>query len=165
MAVAIGYLDAWVMDAGQHPAVSVNTNPRSIPRNVKEAEGAALKRIWDLRPPMAQAAFATTVLMASAGYLPQLFKGDTPLDLRKARLFAEYLKCRISDFSPRLAEEDERDRALVSWPFQTIKHEEISSLSAPEIAELEGKIRSYLLRLSEDPPAPGGRRAVSTKSV
>lgn len=164
MLEAIGSLDESLFGAGQHWSVSVNTNPRSIPAATKKSEGAALKRIWDLRPPMAQAAFATTVLMASAGYLPQLFKGDTPLDLRKARLFAEYLKCRISDFSPRLAEEDERERSLVVWPFPTIPYEDVSRLGAPEIAELEGKMRSFLLRLTAE-PAPRGRRSLATKSI
>jgi hypothetical protein len=164
MSLAIAHLDAWPQCALHYLAVAVNTNPRSIPKNIKRAEGAELRRIWKLRPPMSQAAFATTVLSASAGYLPQIFSGETPLDLRKARLFAEHLKCRIADFSPRLSAEEEKGRSLVTWPFPNLDYEEVSNLDPPEIAKLEGEMRSYLLKLNVA-SARRGRRQSQSKSI
>jgi hypothetical protein len=122
----------------------------------KEAEGKALKNLWDRRHTMSQQHFAVEVLKRSAGYLPQFFRGKRPLTLEFAILFAQHLKCEVAEFSTRLSEEERRLRSHVAWPFPTLSYTLVSHMQPWEIAELEGVMRAWILRhAASAEPQPG----------
>lgn len=127
--------------------LEVKRPDRTVSRDTKKREGEALKAQWDLHhADWTQARFATEVLGVSEGYLPQLFGGIRPITLAHARLFAEKLGCDIAAFSQRLAREDAAERELVQWPFRTVAYAEIAALKPWDLALLEGKITSWLLK-------------------
>jgi hypothetical protein len=73
------------------------------------AEAKKLKKLYDGEPHkgnpggLTQAAFGATYNIGAQSVVWQYLNGRIPLNLRAATGFAKGLKCKISDFSPRLA--------------------------------------------------------------
>lgn len=86
----------------------------NVPQRVKEAEAAALKRLFDERSGgMTQAEFAKTSSMGTPGLVWQYLSGHRPLNLPAATKFARALGALIDEFSPRLADEVRAAESLV----------------------------------------------------
>lgn len=164
MALVNSMLDERSIASLHIPVMKRDYIPDGIPKATKEKEGADLKRLWDLTHKVSQSKFATDVLGLSSGYLPQFFKGDRPLTLKIAREFAKHLQCNISDFSQRLAKEQASEGAKVTWPFPEVVYEEVKNLEEWDLLELQGKIRSFLLKKRASASTQRGRPAVKEKS-
>jgi hypothetical protein len=121
--------------------------PDGLPIELKKREGEALKRIWDIRRPMSQAAFAVEVLGLSAGILPQFFSGMRPLRIEIAEKFAAALGCSVADFSARLAQEASQSRSLVRWPFESVTLSDVAALAPHELILAEAALRARIVEL------------------
>lgn len=94
--------------AGNHPAM---TEPKlKVPMEVRLEEAARLKAIWDKTEAErrqagvgTQGAFGDTFGIGNQAAVGFFLNGKTALSLKAAHGFATGLKCKIEDFSPRLA--------------------------------------------------------------
>lgn len=85
-----------------------------VPKNIRDLEAKRLRALWDAH--QEQNVSATQDLFGARyevtqGYVWQMLKGQTHLNLKRANQFAEFLHVDISAFSPRLAEE--RDSLII----------------------------------------------------
>lgn len=111
---------------------------------INSTEGKALKRLWDSRKgdKMSLERFASEVLKVSNGsYMSQLFNGRVHINMRVAKLMAVYLKCDVREFSPRLADQEDR----VKWPFETLNFETVDRLKQTDLIKLEAYIRTWIM--------------------
>lgn len=158
-ALSIAQLHAWGM---KH-----EYTPDGVPGKVKQAEGRAVKALWDRRQrqpnPKSQAEF-NAEMSRSSGYLPQFFSGKRPITLDLAHHFAKYIGCEIREFSQRLAIEDAQSQSLVEWPFPDVDYYEIKNLPEWAKVSLQGKIKTYLAKRKAREAARGGHRNTARKS-
>lgn len=121
---------------------------RFVDGGIKEREGRSVKAYWEIAKKrdarLTQAALAAE-LGVNASYITQLFNGSRPLSLQIARKFAEQLKCKLRDFSPRLADQEESGKRQVRWPFPTVEYKAIERLAPGELERLSGTIRAWLV--------------------
>ena len=69
-----------------------------------QAEAARLSELWKNRADrITQAEFGAKYEVGNQSAVGQFLRGEVPLSLKAAAGFASYLKCQISEFSPRLA--------------------------------------------------------------
>lgn len=91
-----------------------------------EEEADLLKQLWDAADQSkrgTQAEFGEKHDIGSQGLIWQLLNAKTPINLKAAKSFAAGLGCKISDFSPRLAE------LATAWPFELVDRELYEALS------------------------------------
>jgi transcriptional regulator with XRE-family HTH domain len=91
-----------------------------------EAEAEALRKLWESAIESergTQAEFGERLQIGSQGLMWQLLNGKTPISLKAGKAFAVGLKCKLSDFSPRLAALE------TAWPFELVDRELYDSLS------------------------------------
>lgn len=94
------------------------------PFEVKE-EARRLKDLWDAASQATrgtQAEFGEVHSIGNQSAVGQFLRGETPLSLKAAKGFAKGLGCKISDFSPRLAELES------SWPFELVDRDRYEAL-------------------------------------
>jgi hypothetical protein len=114
-------------------------------------EAAALKKLYDGEPHngrpsgLTQAAFGVQYDIGSQAVVWQYLNGTIPLNLRVATGFARGLKCRIADFSPRLAKEAS---ALTSGQVGQVGDEKI--LSFLDLNRTEAQLVALFRDLDED---------------
>lgn len=78
---------------------------KSIATDATRAEAKVLKSIWDNSSHPSQAEFGELYNVGNQSAVGQFLSGNTPLSLKAAAGFAKGLGCKISDFSPRLADQ------------------------------------------------------------
>jgi transcriptional regulator with XRE-family HTH domain len=90
----------------------------TIPSDVRDAEAATLKRLFQEKANMSQAEFAKKYRIGSAGMVWQYLNGRRPLNADVAAKFAKGLAVAIDDFSPRLASAVRAAARVVDLPSQ-----------------------------------------------
>lgn len=92
---------------GAHTLRPMSENKRGKVTELNKEESRLLRAIWDAaskdRPSQGQ--FGEIYGIGSQAAVGHFLNGHAAISLKAARGFAEGLKCEISDFSPRLAEE------------------------------------------------------------
>jgi hypothetical protein len=106
-------------------------------------EAAALKSLWEAsaeerkaRGVSSQAAFGAEYDIGNQGAVWQYLNGKTALSLKAAMGFARGLRCRVADFSPRLAEEA---RTIAAVTDDGARNHGVASLHAREPARSYGE--------------------------
>lgn len=88
------------------------------------AESVRLREIWDAKNEKpSQAVFGEEYSIGSQSAVTTFLSGKTPISLKAAKGFAKGLGCKISDFSPRLAE------LANAWPLELVDREAYEALS------------------------------------
>lgn len=129
-----------------------------VPDDIKQEEGAALKRLWDSRAKRTQAVFLAD-LDLSAGYLPQFFAGTRPIYLDLGIALAAELNIDLEDFSPRLARERDQRIQAAEWPFTGFTRADFKHLTPSQRQHVESTVLE-LLRANGHVPARRLRRVV-----
>jgi hypothetical protein len=94
------------MMSGTNTLRVMTDNKRGTVTELNKEESRKLRAIWDgTREKPSQAAFGEMFGIGSQAAVGHFLNGHAAISLKAARGFAEGLKCDISDFSPRLAEE------------------------------------------------------------
>lgn len=108
-------------------------------------EARKLRELWDSRSHPGQAEFGEIYEIGNQSAVGQFLRGVTPLSLKAAGGFAKGLRCRIEEFSPRLAASAADLAGLTS-----------QSELPPDVASLAAAINSL--------PSPARERLISTIS-
>lgn len=101
--------DLVVKDVSDSPSAK-SRKARVTAENQQEAQ--QLRAIWAERASMSQAEFGEQFDIGNQSAVGQFLNGITPLSLKAAAGFATGLRCKIVDFSPRLADQAETYSAL-----------------------------------------------------
>lgn len=86
-------------EMAQHESRRAKVTPET------KEEARKLRELWDSRSHPSQAEFGEIYGIGNQSAVSQFLRGYAPLSLKAAYGFAQGLRCRIEDFSPRLASE------------------------------------------------------------
>lgn len=139
-------------DARHGRAMATNKRPKpgdGIPDEVKIAEGKALAALWKARSWRSQEKFAEEMKF-SQGNFSHYVGGRRPIPMDVALAVTKELKCRLEDFSDRLAKEHAKARAtrLVKWPFVDILPQQLARLTPGQLKRAEGALMEELERIA-----------------
>lgn len=117
---------------------------------VTREESARLRAIWDREQARLKAsglgtqeAFGAHFHIGNQAAVGFFLNGRTALSPKAAAAFARGLRCRVADFSPRLAAVLDAG-AVAAWPFPDIDPERFARLSPTARIELQGVMRERL---------------------
>jgi hypothetical protein len=99
------------------------SNKKSKVTTENKEEARLLLSIWKSKEHESQDVFGEIYKIGNQSAVSQFLRGEAPLSLKAAKGFAKGLGCRISDFSPRLAE------LATSWPFELMDRETYEALN------------------------------------
>lgn len=133
------------------------------------AEAAALKKLWkESKHGLSQAAFGADFKIGTQAAVGFFLNGKSPLSLKAARGFAKGLKCDISDFSKRLAEEAAKNAEFAAppvntdgWPFPNIDRERFDRLEDWQRTEIQGLVRKAITDFEAAKVKPSGGSSTS----
>jgi hypothetical protein len=147
--------------------MSDQSNRRGKVTDEHREEARRLKALWEASKARRQAngvgsqeAFGATYEIGNQSAVGFFLNGRTALSPKAARGFVKGIGCKISDFSPRIAEmlsSPLADPDAAGWPFPGIEPERFYRLSEQAKLELQGVVRERLdayERSSAEAPAP-----------
>ena len=114
--------------------------------NEHRAESALLKEIWEREKPRlkalgygSQESFGQEFGIGNQAAVGFFLNGESAISMKAAAAFARGLGCRVSDFSPRLAELMATAQQAGGWPFSGIDPERFNALTNGAVAEVSQK--------------------------
>ncbi len=112
------------------------TGRQAVDEAIVAEESRLLSALWHDMPEKdrgSQAVFGEKQEIGNQSAVGQFLRGESPLSLKAAKGFAKGLGCKVSDFSPRLAELE------TAWPFELVDRDLYESL--PTALQYKAQVR------------------------